>query len=54
MLSRGDITAPMNIEAHRFSRAAVEKIQKAGGKASELLVEVLTETAEVVEEAPEG
>ena len=53
VLSRGELAAPLNIEAHRFSRAAVEKIQKAGGKASELLVEVLTESAEVVEEAAE-
>ena len=53
VLSRGDITAPMNIEAHRFSRAAVEKIQKAGGKVNELLVEVLTEAPEVVEEVTE-
>lgn len=53
VLSRGDITTPMNIEAHRFSRAAAEKIQKAGGKASELLVEVLTEAPTVVEEVQE-
>lgn len=50
VLSRGDLTSPMKIEAHRFSRAAVEKIREAGGTASELLAEALSESAEVVEE----
>lgn len=50
VLSRGDITAPMNIEAHRFSRAAAEKIRAAGGKVSELLAEVCTEAEEAAAE----
>lgn len=49
VLSRGDIAKPMKIEAHRFSRAAAEKILKAGGTVSELLAEVLSESADVVE-----
>lgn len=50
VLSRGDITTPMNIEAHRFSRAAAEKIRNAGGTVSELLAEVCIKTEEVVAE----
>ena len=49
-LSRGDMAAPMNIEAHRFSRAAAEKIRAAGGKVSELLAEVCTEAEEAAAE----
>lgn len=49
VLSRGDIAKPMKIEAHRFSRAAAEKILKAGGTVSELLAEVLSESADVLE-----
>ncbi len=36
ILSDGEISVAMSIEAHKFSRAAVEKIEKAGGKVSEL------------------
>ncbi len=36
ILSDGDVTAPVSIEAHKFSAAAAEKIAKAGGKASAL------------------
>ncbi len=50
VLSRGDMAAPMNIEAHRFSRAAAEKIRAAGGKVSELLAEVCTEAEEAAAE----
>lgn len=50
VLSRGDIAAPMNIEAHRFSRAAAEKIRAAGGAVSELLAEVCTEAEETAAE----
>lgn len=50
VLSRGDIAAPMNIEAHRFSRAAAEKIRTAGGSVSELLAEVCTEAEEAAAE----
>jgi large subunit ribosomal protein L15 len=31
VLSRGEVTAKVSIEAHRFSAAAAEKITKAGG-----------------------
>lgn len=31
ILSRGEIKKPLKIKAHRFSRKAVEKIEKAGG-----------------------
>lgn len=37
ILSRGEATTPLDIEAHRFSRAAAEKIISAGGKITELL-----------------
>ncbi len=36
VLSDGEISKAMTIEAHKFSRAAVAKIEKAGGKVSEL------------------
>ena len=32
ILSRGDLNAPMEISAHRFSQSAIEKIEKSGGK----------------------
>lgn len=47
ILSRGDVTVPLEVEAHRFSRAAVQKIVASGGKATELLsvdMEVTVET----------
>ena len=47
VLSRGDLTAALSVEAHRFSRAALEKIRNAGGTASELLAEVCVEAPEV-------
>jgi large subunit ribosomal protein L15 len=31
ILSRGEIKKPLKVKAHRFSRKAVEKIEKAGG-----------------------
>lgn len=37
ILARGEVNKALEIEAHRFSRAAIEKIEKAGGKAKELL-----------------
>lgn len=37
ILARGDVNSPLEVEAHRFSRAAVSKILAAGGKVSELL-----------------
>ncbi len=35
ILSDGEISKAMTIEAHKFSKAAVEKIEKAGGKVQE-------------------
>lgn len=32
VLSRGEVTAPLKVEAHKFSVAAAEKIRKAGGE----------------------
>lgn len=37
ILARGDVAAPLDVEAHRFSRAAAEKIIAAGGKITALL-----------------
>jgi large subunit ribosomal protein L15 len=31
ILGRGELKKPLKIKAHRFSRKAVEKIEKAGG-----------------------
>lgn len=47
ILARGEVTAPLEIEAHRFSEKAKEKILAAGGKITELLTG--NETADVVE-----
>ena len=33
MLGSGELTSAMTIHAHKFSKSAVEKIEKAGGKA---------------------
>lgn len=33
VLGRGEISSPKTIYAHKFSRSALEKIEKAGGKA---------------------
>lgn len=33
ILGRGEISSPITIHAHKFSRSAQEKIEKAGGKA---------------------
>ena len=33
ILGSGELTAPITIHAHKFSKSAVEKIEKAGGKA---------------------
>lgn len=46
ILSRGDVGLPMEVEAHRFSRAAAEKIIAAGGKVTELLGDGVEITAE--------
>lgn len=39
ILARGEVTRPLNVEAHRFSRSAVEKIKAAGGSVKELVAE---------------
>jgi large subunit ribosomal protein L15 len=36
VLGDGELKAPLNIAAHRFSKSALEKIAKAGGKAEVL------------------
>jgi large subunit ribosomal protein L15 len=36
VLGKGEITAPVHVQAHKFSKKAVEKIEKAGGKAEVL------------------
>lgn len=46
ILARGDVATSLNVEAHRFSRAAAEKIIAAGGKITELLGAGLEMTAE--------
>jgi len=33
ILGTGDLSASLSVEAHKFSRSAIEKIEKAGGKA---------------------
>lgn len=47
ILSRGEVSSPLEVEAHRFSREAVQKILAAGGKVTELLGD---DTAVTVEE----
>ncbi len=46
ILARGAVEAPLQVEAHRFSRSAAEKIISAGGKVTELLGDGLEVTAE--------
>ncbi|MDR2054956.1 MAG: 50S ribosomal protein L15 [Desulfovibrio sp.] len=36
ILSRGELAAPLAVEAHRFSRAAADKIRQAGGTVAAL------------------
>lgn len=36
ILGAGALKKPLTVQAHRFSRSAVEKIQKAGGKVEEI------------------
>ncbi len=36
ILGEGDLSKPLHIEAHRFSKVAVQKIQEAGGTVKEL------------------
>lgn len=46
ILGRGEVTIPLQVEAHRFSRSAAEKIIAAGGKVTELLGDGMAITAE--------
>lgn len=46
ILARGEVNGALEVEAHRFSRAAAAKIIAAGGKITELLGDGLELTAE--------
>ena len=37
ILGEGDLSRAINVEAHRFSKSAVEKIKSAGGQVTELI-----------------
>jgi large subunit ribosomal protein L15 len=39
ILGDGELTGAIKVEAHKFSKSAVEKIRKAGGEARELEVQ---------------
>ncbi len=50
ILGRGEAHRPLNVEAHKFSASAAEKITKAGGK----VIPLLEQEAEIIiEEAPQ-
>ena len=51
ILANGELTAPVTITAHKFSKAAIEKIEKAGGKAILLGSESGSELGSEVEAA---
>ena len=36
ILAKGELTLPIEVEAHAFSKAAVEAIEKAGGKTTKI------------------
>ncbi len=38
ILGDGDLTLKLSIQAHKISKSAIEKIEKAGGKAEQLFV----------------
>src|SRR5947209_7342813 len=38
VLGDGELTKPVNVTAHKFSASAKEKIEKAGGKATEVVL----------------
>lgn len=54
ILARGDVNVALEVEAHRFSRAAAGKIIAAGGKITELLGDGLELTAKGSGSAGEG
>lgn len=43
VLSRGEVSVALKVEAHKFSAAAAEKIRKAGGEARELEAAIAAE-----------
>ena len=43
ILSRGEVKTAVSVEAHKFSKAAAEKIRQAGGQAKELEAAPVTE-----------
>ena len=45
ILGDGDLKHPLTIKAHAFSRSALEKIKKAGGKAQVIAVTKITKPA---------
>lgn len=51
VLSRGDVSRPLQVEAHRFSRKAAEKIAQGGGHAKELFACECIETIEETSKA---
>lgn len=46
VLNRGELNAAVEVHAHKFSKSAIEAIEKAGGKAI-VIDRFVTETAEV-------
>lgn len=50
ILGRGEVFKPLNVEAHKFSASAAEKIKNAGGKVFPLLEE---EAKVIIEETEE-
>jgi len=51
ILGRGDVSAAVTVEAHRFSASAAEKLAKAGGEAKSLEGQSLESNAADAEEA---
>jgi large subunit ribosomal protein L15 len=49
VLSRGEVTSAITVEAHKFSAAAAEKIRNAGGQAKELLADTVAEAPATAE-----
>lgn len=45
ILGDGEVTGSLTVEAHRFSRSAIDKIRKAGGQVRELCADVLCDCA---------
>jgi large subunit ribosomal protein L15 len=43
ILGNGDLTKSLNISAHRFTRTAREKVEKAGGAAIEITKAAMAE-----------